>query len=124
MGRIVHFELTVPDPAKTLAFYSQVFGWSSSAWDGPVEYHLVQTGPDTTVGINGGVSRGDDPRWAGRWTNVMDVESVDESAEKIVAAGGSIVVPKMPIPSVGWLAYAADVDGTVFGIMQEDPDAA
>jgi predicted enzyme related to lactoylglutathione lyase len=32
-------------------------------------------------------------------------------------------MPKMAVPGVGWLAYAKDPEGTVFGMMQEDPDA-
>jgi predicted enzyme related to lactoylglutathione lyase len=30
----------------------------------------------------------------------------------------------MPIPGVGWLAYCKDTEGNVFGIMQDDPQAA
>ena len=32
--------------------------------------------------------------------------------------------PKMPVPGVGWLAYAQDPDGNTFGMMQADPAAA
>jgi len=32
-------------------------------------------------------------------------------------------VPKMPIPGVGWLAYAKDTEGNIFGIMQPDANA-
>jgi predicted enzyme related to lactoylglutathione lyase len=39
------------------------------------------------------------------------------------ANGGTIVVPKMPIPGVGWLAYARDTEGSIFGIHQADPTA-
>lgn len=28
------------------------------------------------------------------------------------------------IPGVGWLAYAKDPEGTIFGMMQSDPSAA
>lgn len=42
---------------------------------------------------------------------------------KIEAHGGTIVVPKMPIPGVGWLAYAKDTEGSIFGIHQADPTA-
>jgi hypothetical protein len=29
----------------------------------------------------------------------------------------------MPIPGVGWLAYAKDTEGNIFGMMQRDPAA-
>ena len=35
-----------------------------------------------------------------------------------------MIVPKMPVPGVGWLAYCKDLDGNAFGIMQSDPAAA
>ena len=37
--------------------------------------------------------------------------------------GGRIVVPRMPIPTVGYLAYAKDTEGNVFGMMQMDAGA-
>jgi predicted enzyme related to lactoylglutathione lyase len=38
--------------------------------------------------------------------------------------GGTVAVPKMPIQGVGWLAYAKDPDGNIFGLMQPDEKAA
>jgi predicted enzyme related to lactoylglutathione lyase len=29
----------------------------------------------------------------------------------------------MPIPGIGWLAYAKDTEGNIFGMMQNDPGA-
>ena len=37
--------------------------------------------------------------------------------------GGTIVVPKMPIPGGAWLVYAKDTEGNIFGVHQEDPVA-
>lgn len=54
----------------------------------------------------------------------VDVESVDEAVKKITVLGGTIALPKMPIPSVGWLAYGKDTEGNIFGVMQADPEAA
>jgi uncharacterized protein len=33
------------------------------------------------------------------------------------------VVPKMPIPGVGWVAYFKDTEGHIFGAMQADATA-
>ena len=82
-------------------------------------YWLVTTGPDSEPGINGGIMlrQGDMP--AGT-TNTMAVESVDASVEAIKAAGGTIIMEKMAIPGMGWVAYAVDLDGNSFGVFQED----
>jgi predicted enzyme related to lactoylglutathione lyase len=43
--------------------------------------------------------------------------------EKIKQGGGEICVPKMAIPKIGWLAYAEDPAGNVFGIIEPDTNA-
>ena len=53
----------------------------------------------------------------------IGVESVDASMAAVLAAGGSMAVPKMPIQGVGWLAYCHDTEGNLFGVMQNDPAA-
>ena len=53
----------------------------------------------------------------------MDTASVDDAVKEAQAAGGTVAVPKMPIPGVGWLAYCKDTEGHIFGIMQADPGA-
>jgi predicted enzyme related to lactoylglutathione lyase len=38
--------------------------------------------------------------------------------EKVIARAGKIAVEKHEIPGVGWLAYAKDPEGNIFGIIQ------
>lgn len=115
MPRVVHFEMQADDPERASRFYGEVFGWQFRKWDGPSDYWLVVTG-EGSIGINGGLSR----RNPMGQTNTIDVPSVDEATSKIVAAGGEVVVPKMPIPGVGHLAYAKDSEGNLFGIIEFD----
>jgi predicted enzyme related to lactoylglutathione lyase len=56
--------------------------------------------------------------------NTIGVTSVDESVKAVEAAGGHCVVPKMPIPGVGWLAYCKDTEGHIIGLMHPDLNAA
>jgi len=51
------------------------------------------------------------------------VESVDEYSKKVQEAGGTIVVPKMAVPTVGYFAQALDTEGNVFAIWEENPQA-
>jgi len=88
---------------------------------GPRDYWLVTTGPDDKPGINGGIAKRQDPSW--RTHNSIDVPSVDEHAKKVVEAGGKVVVPKMPITGVGYIAYCTDTEGNFFGVFQMDPSA-
>ncbi|MCK4408461.1 MAG: VOC family protein [Candidatus Eisenbacteria sp.] len=118
MLRVTHFELPADDPEKLVEFYENVFGWTVRKWDGPMDYWLVMTGPTDQPGIDGGIARrgeGDSGP-----INSIDVPSVDEFVVKIESGGGSVIVPKMVIPGVGYLAYCKDPEGNIFGIMEED----
>jgi predicted enzyme related to lactoylglutathione lyase len=50
-------------------------------------------------------------------------DSLDATSEAILANGGTVALPKMPVPTVGWLAYFKDTEGNIFGVMQEDSNA-
>lgn len=119
MPRFVHFELPAKDPQKVAAFYRTVFGWQVEKWDGPVDYWTVMSGEEGTPGINGGLYT-PNPGMAGT-INTLEVDDLDTYVRKVEANGGKVVAPRMAIPSVGYLAYVADVEGTVFGMMQNDP---
>ncbi len=122
MSRVIHFEIPADDPARASKFYAKVFGWKFQKWEGPMEYWLVQTGPDSEPGIDGGLMRREQP--GSSTVNVVDVASVDKTVAKIESAGGTIVVPKMAVPGIGFVAYFQDPEGNVFGLMEADESAA
>jgi predicted enzyme related to lactoylglutathione lyase len=121
MSRVVHFEIPADDPDRAIGFYQNVFGWQMNKWDGPQPYWLVTTGDEKQPGINGGLMKRMHPGQP--VVNTIDVPSVDDYIARISQHGGEIVVPKMPIPGVGWLVYFKDTEGNIFGIMQEDAAA-
>lgn len=128
MARPVHFEIQASDPVKLIDFYTQLFGWTFNKWD-KGDYWLINTGPDSEPGINGGLlpRRGDVPREMAAmnaFVVTVDVEHIDVSLVRASEAGGAVVVPKMAVPGIGWLAYVKDPDGNIFGMMQADGQAA
>ena len=135
MNRVIHFEIHAADPERAAGFYRDVFGWDIREWTIPgVEvpkenrYWLVNTGPESERGINGGIlfRRGGAPaegQAVNAYVCTIGVASVDEYTNKTVAAGGSVAVPKMPIKGVGWLAYCKDPEGNIFGLMTDDKNA-
>lgn len=119
-NRVVHFEIPSDDPEKTIKFFETVFGWTFQRF-GTEEYWSAITGNEQSPGINGGVMKKKDPRQP--VVNSIHVEKIDDAVRQIEQAGGTIVVPKMPVPGVGWLAYFKDPDGNIHGIFQNDPNA-
>lgn len=53
--------------------------------------------------------------------NTIGVASLDAALAQVDRAGGKTVVPKMPIPGVGHLAYCRDTEGNTFAVLQADP---
>ena len=53
----------------------------------------------------------------------VGVDSVDQALGTAGELGGTVVVPKMPVPGMGWLAYVKDPDGNIVGMIQMDPSA-
>ncbi len=128
MSRVVHFEIHAADPDRTMSFYQALFGWQFTRWDAPQEYWLIRTGPESAPGIDGGLMRraGGAPVDGGAvnaYVCTVACDDVDAMASRIPALGGRLAVPKMAVPGIGWLAYAKDPEGNIFGLMHLDPTA-
>ena len=119
MPRPMHFELPADDPVRAAKFYSETFGWKITKWDGPMEYWMVSTGAGP--GIDGGLMRRPHP--GASTVNTIGVESLDDTVEKVVAAGGKVMMPRMAVPGIGYMAYCNDPEGNMFGLMQSDMSA-
>jgi uncharacterized protein len=120
MGRVIHFEIPVNDPEKAGAFYTRVFGWQIQKW-GDHEYWLAATGEPEKPGINGALIKKRDPSMP--VVNTIACDNLEATLQLIEANGGKVVVQKMGIPGVGWLAYFQDTEGNITGVMQDDPQA-
>ena len=128
MGRVVHFEIHAADPERAIAFYRELFGWEFKKWEGPMPYWLITTGGAGEPGIDGGLVQRQggaptDGQAVNAYVCTVDVRSVDESMSAMQKLHGTVALPKMAIPGIGWLAYAKDPEGNIFGMMQSDPTA-
>jgi len=126
MSRVVHFEIHAEDPQRAIHFYATVFGWQFSQW-GDQPYWVIVTGPSDQAGINGGLlpRRGQiDGQAVIAYVCTIDVTSLDDTIAAIEANLGTVALPKMAMPGVGWLAYYKDTEGNIFGVMQADPQAS
>lgn len=119
-SRVAHFEIPCDNPEKVMNFFKEVFGWKFKQF-GNEQYWLAMTGDDNEPGIDGGIMKKRDPKQP--IVNSINVDDIDDAVKKVEKVGGKIVVPKMPIPTVGWLAYFTDPDGNIHGIYQHDPSA-
>ncbi len=123
-NRIVHFEIEATDRERAKRFYSQAFGWEMQQMGSEMsDYVVVTTGdPNQPGGINGGIFVA--PQGAKKELNayscVVGVDNVDEAIAKVRAAGGEVMIDKMPIPGIGLYARCKDTEGNIFTILQPE----
>jgi uncharacterized protein len=127
MGPVVHFEIHAEDPERAAKFYSSLFGWEVKHLP-EMQYWLVTAHKDGESGINGGILRRRGPRPlenapVNGFVCTIAVESVDQVAAAVEPSGGTIALPKMAVPGIGWLFYAKDTEGNIFGCLQPDASA-
>jgi predicted enzyme related to lactoylglutathione lyase len=79
------------------------------------------TGESGKPGIDGGLMKS--PDGAVRVTDSIEVTSIDVYLNKIVENGGKVVVPKTPVPGMGYFAYCTDSQGLIFGVFEVNPEA-
>jgi uncharacterized protein len=119
MPRVIWFEVPADDTARAAKFYKDAFGWGTEQWGGQ-NYWMLSTGKDPEPGIDGAVYQRGNMKLV---TNTIGVDDLDAAVAKVIAAGGTVIQPRMPVPGMGWLAYFLDTEGNLFGLMQNDPNA-
>jgi len=78
-------------------------------------------GRPTRPGVNGGLMR----RMAPGQTpvNYISVPKVDDFVRKAERLGAKVLMPKQPVPAMGWFAQLSDPEGNVFAIWETDSNA-
>jgi predicted enzyme related to lactoylglutathione lyase len=124
-GRVVHFEIPFDDGDRARSFYKEAFDWQIMEMP-EMGYTIVMTGPSDDSGptesgfVNGGMLSREQGATKGPVV-VLDVESIDETLEKIGSLGGSTVAGKTPVGSMGFAAYFTDTEGNVVGLWETVP---
>jgi uncharacterized protein len=125
MPTIVHFEIRTDDIERSKKFYNQLFGWNIEKWPGSSEgeeYWLISTVDDKgNKALGGGMTKRESPQQQG--INYFDVKSVQESSAKVEHLGGKVIMPKSPVPGVGYIAVYTNTENNGFGIFEADQTA-
>ncbi|WP_129690019.1 VOC family protein [Gottfriedia acidiceleris] len=121
MGKVIKFEVQVPNIEQAIDFYSKSFEWKFTKMPGQHNYYFIQTRESTDKGIDGGLMLSPDGQTC--TTNSIDVASIDKAMEQVINNGGQIVVPKTAIPQMGYFAYFIDNQGLLFGLSEENTNA-
>jgi uncharacterized protein len=119
-----YFEIQADDTKRAVDFYQKIFGWKFTKAEGlPTEYWRIETD-----GPRGGLLKRPapaPPQQSGTNAYVcsMEIKDFDLVAQKILASGGQIALPKFAVPGTCWQGYFIDPEGNTFGLFEVDPNA-
>ncbi len=109
---IVHIEFIGKDAAQLKAFYTEVFGWKiGELMPDMGNYGLID---GESSGLAGGVGQSDDGK--PRESVYAQVPDLQATLDKVVALGGSVVMPPTELPGVATLALFSDPAGNIVGL--------
>jgi len=111
---IVHIEISTTDLPKAQKFYSQLFNWKITAWEGTSDYLMFETGKEP----GGGIQKVDRVNPGDGVLIYVLVEDIEKTLSKAKELGGKIVKEKTEIPNVGWFGLLSDLDGNTIGIFK------
>jgi uncharacterized protein len=107
-----------PDPEAAAVFYAQLFGWTCEDMmpaDAGTQYFIARIRGRDVAGI-GAVPEGAPPM--ATWNTYIAVESADETATKVQAAGGKTLTEPFDVMDAGRMAVFQDPEGAVFCVWQ------
>ena len=125
VNQLAHFAINADDVSRARQFYEKVFGWRFEAW-GPPGFFKIATSAGSDPGPLGALQKRRElvpgqPTIGFECT--VAVADVDAVAAAVVASGGTILIPRTMIPTVGHLIFFRDPEGNVCGAMQYDAKA-
>jgi predicted enzyme related to lactoylglutathione lyase len=118
---IVWFEIPADNLARAKSFYSKLFGWKIKKMPGTkMAYLLIDTGGGNDT-PDGGMMERQSPQHT--ITNYVGVASVDKAAQKVQKLGGKIMMPKSPVPHMGYFVVCQDTEKNIFALWERNEKA-
>ena len=107
-----------PDPEAAVDFYSDLFGWEfeNVMPPGAEGRYFIARIRGGEVAAVGSVPEAAPP--AAMWNTYVWVESADETASKVRASGGRVVVEPFDVGDAGRMAVFTDAEGAAFCVWQ------
>jgi predicted enzyme related to lactoylglutathione lyase len=109
-------DLGTPDIEASKTFYSELFSWDPQTSPDP------QYGGYTTFTLDGRPVAGAGPlMMEGQptaWSSYVIVDDAQGTAEKVAAAGGTVIAPPMEVGDQGTMAVFLDPTGAAIGVWQ------
>lgn len=123
---VAHFAINADNVERAQKFYGKAFGWRFEAW-GPPGFFMIDMGRGSNGDMRGSLQQRRE-LVPGLKLNgfecTISVPDVDAALAAVIANGGTILMPKAVIPTVGQLFFFRDPEGNVAGAIQYDQKAS
>jgi predicted enzyme related to lactoylglutathione lyase len=107
-------DLGSPNPSESVAFYGQLFGWEVfDLGEDAGGYQILALGGRSIAGLGPQQMPG-----VPYWTVYFSVDDVEVSSQRVIDAGGTVIVPAMDVMAAGRMAVCADPEGAAFSLWQ------
>ncbi len=109
-------DLASPDIEASARFYGQLFGWETQRVGGPEmgSYSFFNLRGKSVSGLVSIMM----PNQPTAWSIYFASDNIDQTAEKIRSAGGTVMMGPDDIPNAGRLGFFGDPAGAAFGVFQ------
>jgi uncharacterized protein len=111
-------DTTQPDPDAAVSFYGGLFGWElqdAMPPGSPAKYFIARIRGGQVAAIG---QEAEDAENTGAWNTYIWVDSADATAEKVKAAGGSVVMEPFDVMDQGRMAIFTDPEGAAFRVWE------
>lgn len=112
-------ELSTRDPARAVAFYRDLSGYTVESMDmGPIgTYHVLQTGETMRAGI----MKAPSAEVPTAWLPYVRVKNVDETLRRATELGAQVMAPAEDAEMVGRFAVLIDPTGAAIAVITPAP---
>jgi uncharacterized protein len=118
-GAPIWFDLMSSDPARAAEFYHAVFGWEAEAPRAEFGgYQNFTKNGKRVAGLSPWMQEAGGP--PNVWSVYLRTDDAEATVKEVEAAGGSIMVPPMPVGEEGTMLVAVDPAGAVIGFWQSN----
>jgi predicted enzyme related to lactoylglutathione lyase len=124
-NKLSHFAIYIDDIERAKKFYESVFQWGFNGYGQDDFLQIKSDRSDNGELIGALQSRKYSPvkeKIIG-FECTIGVANIDETISKVESNLGKILMPKTPIPSVGYIAKFLDTEGNLFCAIQYDNTA-
>jgi len=107
-----------PDPEAAVEFYGGLFGWGFEDAMPPgsaSRYYIARLGGGDVAAVG---SQPEGGAAMAVWNTYIWVDSADEAAAKVLAAGGRVTVDPFEVMDAGRMAACTDSEGAAFRLWQ------